>query len=896
MTPNAVLDSSVSYLDQIFTISGLDLQGRSPLTEGDFFLIDDEICRIDSVDGDELNVGRGCADTIPAPHDAGAMMWFFENYIGTDAKEYADGQVIGVKLLPFTTGGGSVPIANSPPNEVTFVSRMFRPYPPAALECEGVEWYTSGFTLDSLNDALNIIWRERNRVVQADQLVSHNDPGVTPEEGQVTTLEIYNAADDSFLKAYQTSSVTFNYTRSQATFDFGLSEIFDPDEQDGYILVGSRRDDVESLYKYRINFHLVPGSIVEQPFGLGYRLGECLGGFPAGTVDDLYLSGAMFIVSIGGKLLYDKSTGVSTRDIYISEDNGRTFYMAKSNADPIGYGDGVRHWNLAMGSQYISVGINRLALDVGIYEGTDDIDDPVTHTPDAPFTNLGEALHVGCVAQIGSYYYAVARYASDNNSNTNLHKFYLFRAGADLEFILQGEMTQMSGDPNALPSGTIGEFISDWFTPNGSVPGIYENFCEFWRGYANRWFIKSTTQLYYTDHSTGTANWRRAPVPLPYPSTYNRYLRAVPKLTNGQIYACYPNESNVSFFRSTDNGANWFTQTRETTGFQWYDTLYPAPVYFDGEWVQWVSRAWLEPPDDRNLVAKTTTMVWPAAALTPVMGIKPTDDPLLRYIDVVTSDTVVGRDNVLRQIYSEDGINFSYAEIEMTGVVFLQNFTTDESDETGNTTPVLWNDAAVSGGVVQFSGDGYMRVAHPYGQFNFGRQENWTVEVFVKIDDVVGAIPDQWIMVYGDTATERTSSALSIRSFSSGSSTDTGFRCTVQTRTSSGTITTHSLTSSVTFDVDVLHHVVIQRRALLLEMFVDGVLVDEDAIAADSITFGRPTGVKEDVFFGGGSEDGGTGTGADNEMTGSISATRVTRGTTVYPYAGFTVPTLPLTV
>lgn len=897
MCPAALLAADISFLTNSLSFTDLALHGSPALAQGDSLMIDDEIMVITGIpDEDTILIGRGCADTIPAEHTAGSTIWFFDSFVGTDGKEYAEGETIGVKLLPFTTSGGSVPVTNSVPHELAFQGRFNRPYPPANLRVNTFPWFTAspGFALDEFNETLRLTWSTRNRVLQADQLVHHTEGSITGEAGQVVSIAVYNADGDVLVRLYESTTFSFNYTRSMATRDFGFIDVFDPPDAVGYLIIRSRRGDAYSLNSYRVDFDLVPDSTTEQPFGLGYRLGELLGGFPAGSDGEFKLTNASYLFNVSGKHVFTKYDSPD-HDIYVSEDGGRTFYLAVDGGPYLAFaaGDGIFRWVGTMGDQWAVVGLNRYALTQAVYDGTGSDLTTSNETLDGPFTDSAESLHVGFFGVIGSYYYAVARYADDNNSNTNLGKFYLFRAGTDLEFELVGEMTKHPSDPNGIPDDQQGSFTSWWFTPNGSSPGIYESNCVLWRGYAGRWFCKNTTQLYYTDDPNGCVNWKRCPIPK-YDShlAYNtRPLTVVPHPSNGMLLAHYAELPSIGIFRSTDNGINWTTQAPNTTGFSVADTLRPM-FFFDGKWMLIAFR--VEGSYYVLRQSETTTGIFPAEAAVEVQGLPEETTAWQPYLDAIAFDTVIARDGFLSQMFTEDGINFEYGSVTAYGVVFLQNFTTNESDETGTTTPVLWNDAAVSGGVVQFSGDGYMRVPQPNNTFNFGKQ-NFTFETFVQIDDIGGALPDQWVIVYGDLPNERNSSAMSIQTFSSGSSTDVGFRVRVQFRNAEGVITTHMMSSSVTFDVDTLHHVVIQRRDLRLEFFVNGTLIDDSTIASDAQVFGRASGAMEDVFFGGGPEVAGTGTASDNPMTGSISATRLTRGSVVYPYAGFTPPSLPLT-
>src|SRR2546427_1372421 len=53
-------------------------------------LIDDELVRVVSIDpvAATLTVARGCVDTVPVQHAVGTRVWFTDEYVGFDGREY----------------------------------------------------------------------------------------------------------------------------------------------------------------------------------------------------------------------------------------------------------------------------------------------------------------------------------------------------------------------------------------------------------------------------------------------------------------------------------------------------------------------------------------------------------------------------------------------------------------------------------------------------------------------------------------------------------------------------------------------------------------------------------------------------------------------------------------
>ena len=109
---------------------------------GSAVLWDDEICRLDAIDTEAgtVDLGRGCADTVPALHLAGSRLWFYQTGAAVDPTEYTDGETIDIKLLP-RTGSKQLADADAATLPLTFARRLARPYPPANLKLNGVDFF-----------------------------------------------------------------------------------------------------------------------------------------------------------------------------------------------------------------------------------------------------------------------------------------------------------------------------------------------------------------------------------------------------------------------------------------------------------------------------------------------------------------------------------------------------------------------------------------------------------------------------------------------------------------------------------------------------------------------------------------------------------------------------------
>jgi F5/8 type C domain len=264
----AELSADVGHLATSFSITNLSEPTPGAVVVGMAAMIDGEIVRVASVGSGTIGVARGCADTIPAEHLDGALIWFFSTAIGTDSREYAATQTITVKVLPRTAASSPVPIASSPPNEITFNSRFARPYPPGQMEAQGDAWFEVPDPIAS-GGSLDLTWVPRNRITQADVLVGHTEGAVTPEAGTTYTARVYSAAN-ALLNTYAgLTGTSWSYDHADMLTDFAA--LLGGFEVPGYVLFSSVRDGYESWQAYRIDF--VISAPLEAEIGVAHAVG-----------------------------------------------------------------------------------------------------------------------------------------------------------------------------------------------------------------------------------------------------------------------------------------------------------------------------------------------------------------------------------------------------------------------------------------------------------------------------------------------------------------------------------------------------------------------------------------------------------------------------------------------
>lgn len=252
MCPNAFLFGEVSELQTTIPIEKLQhvSEVTADIRSGMAIMVQDEIMRLESFTPTSITVSRGCADTIPQKHDDGAIVWFFDGWTGTDNKEYLANETIGVKALPSTVGGNTLPVTSVPPTRLIFNQRFYRPYPPGKLEVNTQPWFNMS-TLNLASGDLNFTWVHRDRVTQNDALVSHTEASVGPEVGVTYTVRVYNTSDTLKATYDSLSGTSWAYTLLQAQSDFGITAGAGPAFIEGYVTVTASRSGLESWQLYK---------------------------------------------------------------------------------------------------------------------------------------------------------------------------------------------------------------------------------------------------------------------------------------------------------------------------------------------------------------------------------------------------------------------------------------------------------------------------------------------------------------------------------------------------------------------------------------------------------------------------------------------------------------------
>lgn len=187
--PSATVVGALTKTTTALTLAnGVDLD----LVEtGGYAIIGDEYVLVSAIDAaaGTATVSRGLLDTVPTEHADGARIWFADGDHGFGSTEYADGETVDVKLLP-TTGRGTLDISLAPADSLTMDQRQDRPYPPAKVRFDGVEWPS---VIDGSADIV-LTWAHRDRTLQTAYLVTQDESSIGPEAGVTYSLEVADAA------------------------------------------------------------------------------------------------------------------------------------------------------------------------------------------------------------------------------------------------------------------------------------------------------------------------------------------------------------------------------------------------------------------------------------------------------------------------------------------------------------------------------------------------------------------------------------------------------------------------------------------------------------------------------------------------------------------------------
>ncbi len=203
---------------------------------GQAALLDDEIVRVDAVNltTNQVTLGRGCVDTVPAQHAAGARIWFYDGFEGADETEYTSGVSVQARMLT-NTSDGQLAEGLAATDSLALAGRQGRPYPPGQFRIGGLAYPTS-----VVGDVV-MTWAHRDRLSQADQLIDTAMGSVGPEAGTTYSCRLLRA-DTNAVLASQTAIVGTTATLATTYVGQVIAEAW------------SVRGGIESLHRQRWQF------------------------------------------------------------------------------------------------------------------------------------------------------------------------------------------------------------------------------------------------------------------------------------------------------------------------------------------------------------------------------------------------------------------------------------------------------------------------------------------------------------------------------------------------------------------------------------------------------------------------------------------------------------------
>lgn len=265
-TALAELTTQISYLDTILILDNYSLDfDWEELEVGMTIHVNEEMMRLDGWDEEkgEFYVGRGAVDTIPQRHFGGDLVWLVQDVGGSDWVKYLSGEHLDIKLLPWTLRGGSFPIDDAPVDTLDMNHRFIRPYPPGFVRTTTLaggekRWYEvqdlrADVGADEIPDYLDIHYTHRDRVVQQDKLVEHNEGDIGPEPGQTYRVRVFDNTGQLVRTETGIAGTRYVYTYANAAADTQV-EAGSPESTTGTIFLDSMRAGYESWQYYTINF------------------------------------------------------------------------------------------------------------------------------------------------------------------------------------------------------------------------------------------------------------------------------------------------------------------------------------------------------------------------------------------------------------------------------------------------------------------------------------------------------------------------------------------------------------------------------------------------------------------------------------------------------------------
>lgn len=216
---------------------------------GDSMMIGNERVRIDAFDSatGAMTIARGTVDTLPQAHPAETRIWLPDDDLGANEVIYAAGEI--VEAAAATRANSNTLLEEDYDIQtVEMQQRVGRPFPVGDLRVDG----DPILTLIGEHAEPVFTWALRNRVMQADQLLAHEDGSIPEEEGTTYEVEIKDL-EDNVLRTEALPAATETWTYDSAM------QAADGDPTSIIVDVRPVRDDLRPLQSYNAKVVLKSG-------------------------------------------------------------------------------------------------------------------------------------------------------------------------------------------------------------------------------------------------------------------------------------------------------------------------------------------------------------------------------------------------------------------------------------------------------------------------------------------------------------------------------------------------------------------------------------------------------------------------------------------------------------
>ncbi|NUF48737.1 phage tail protein [Gilliamella sp. ESL0250] len=220
----------VQQINKMESVITLDNAPRN--SEYTWILIDDEILFVESCNGNQLTVKRGCLDTIPEIHNQNSRVYFCGGQLTIKTEDYYEGDKVDCRIIT-STSTGSLDPKDATGRVIDINGRAIRPYPPANVTINGCYYPAS-----ILDKTIDINWSSRNRLQQTSGVM------VGWYEGNVT---VEPDVKYRIVLRHFTNTLIDTITE-EPSFSFDISHL---KKGDLSIELSSIKNDLESSQKFR---------------------------------------------------------------------------------------------------------------------------------------------------------------------------------------------------------------------------------------------------------------------------------------------------------------------------------------------------------------------------------------------------------------------------------------------------------------------------------------------------------------------------------------------------------------------------------------------------------------------------------------------------------------------